>query len=28
MTFEVRHANFTPNRDLNVLILYRPPKND
>jgi len=27
-TFEVRHANFTPIRDLNVLILYRPPKND
>jgi len=26
--FEVRHANFTPTRDLNVLILYRPPKND
>ena len=24
--FEVRHANFTPTRDLNVLILYRPPK--
>ena len=27
-TFEVRRANFTPIRDLNVLILYRPPKND
>jgi hypothetical protein len=27
-TFEVRHANFTPARDLDVLILYRPPKND
>jgi len=27
-TFEVRHANFTPTRDLDVLILYRPPKND
>ena len=27
-TFEVRHSNFTPIRDLNVLILYRPPKND
>jgi len=26
--FEVRHANFTPTRDLNVLILYRPPRND
>jgi hypothetical protein len=26
--FEVRHANFTPTRDLDVLILYRPPKND
>ena len=26
--FEVRHANFTPTHDLNVLILYRPPKND
>jgi hypothetical protein len=26
--FEVRHANFTPTRDLNVLILYRPPKGD
>jgi len=25
-TFEVRHANFTPTRDLDVLILYRPPK--
>ena len=22
--FEVRHANFTPTRDLHVLILYRP----
>jgi hypothetical protein len=22
--FEVRHADFTPTRDLNVLILYRP----
>ncbi len=21
--FELRHANFTPSRDLNVLILYR-----
>ena len=27
-TFEVRHANFTPIRDLDILILYRPPKND
>ena len=27
-TFEVRQANFTPTRDLDVLILYRPPKND
>jgi len=26
--FEVRHANFTPTRDFNALILYRPPKND
>jgi hypothetical protein len=26
--FEVRHANFIPTHDLNVLILYRPPKND
>ena len=25
-TFEVRHANFTPSRDLDVLILHRPPK--
>jgi hypothetical protein len=23
-TFEVRHANFTPARDLDILILYRP----
>ena len=22
--FEVRHANFTPTRDLHILILYRP----
>jgi hypothetical protein len=22
--FEVRHANFTPSRELHVLILYRP----
>jgi uncharacterized protein DUF4424 len=22
--FEVRHENFTPTRDLNILILYRP----
>jgi hypothetical protein len=27
-TFEVRHANFTPTRDLEILILYRPPKAD
>jgi hypothetical protein len=27
-TFEVRYASFTPTRDLNVLILYRPPKGD
>jgi len=26
--FEVRHANYTPTRNLDVLILYRPPKND
>jgi hypothetical protein len=24
--FEVRHANFTPTRDLDILILYRPKK--